>query len=142
MLQVGTKVRIKSGTFDGNNEPSMQDANGKYGVISDITSDLISVDIHGFEYPCTAEELEELPDGMLLYDDYEAIVVTDRYKAALIELLAAKVEMMVQSGDPESWYYGRVTVGNLANSRNLEFEYGGKADMPDDGLGQFGVIIE
>lgn len=142
MLQVGTKVRIKDGTFDGNEEPSMQEANGKYGVISDITSDLISVDIHGFEYPCVAEELEELPDGMLLYDDFEAVLITDRYKAALLELLAAEVEMMQQGDDSESWYYGRVTVGNLANNRNLEFEFGSEADTPDDGLGQFGIIIK
>lgn len=142
MLQVDSKVMIKDNAFPASDEPEDVALRGKFGKIVDIDGELIQADISGNISYLVEDEVEELPDGTLLYDDFEAVLITDRYKAALLELLAAEVEMMQQGDDSESWYYGRVTVGNLANNRNLEFEFGSEADTPDDGLGQFGIIIK
>lgn len=76
------------------------------------------------------------------YDDIE-VALTKRYTDALKAVLAAEVEMMGRAWpeDADLWYWGRATVGDLANVKSVEFQYGAKEDMPNDGLGRFAVIV-
>lgn len=78
-----------------------------------------------------------------VYDIDKTIELTDRYINALKELMAAECEMMQQgdSGFAGCWTWGRATVGDLA-FQHLEFEFGSDEDLPGDGLGRFGVIVE
>lgn len=63
-----------------------------------------------------------------------AIQLTDRYKAALIELAEAEIDMMRKSPgmDTESWTWGEVRVGDLASASSLEIIFGGDEDKPKD----------
>lgn len=59
--------------------------------------------------------------------DQEDLVLTERYKNALHELMAAELEMM-RHHEPEMagcWDWGVCTIGDLARKDALNFEYGG-----------------
>jgi hypothetical protein len=58
------------------------------------------------------------------YDTYLPVELSKRYVKALKELLAAMVEMM-----------------QAADDKSVEFQYGAKEDLPDDGLGRFAVVV-
>lgn len=75
------------------------------------------------------------------YDEETEIGLTPRFKAALIELMQAEIEMMskIPGFDPDSWHWGRCEIIDLALHRGLGFDYGSQVDMPRDGLGRFGV---
>ena len=69
--------------------------------------------------------------GPTFYGDH--ILMNDRMKAALIELMKAECEMLALTfpflSDQFAW--GRVRVGDLArNEDRFVFEYGGKGDHP------------
>lgn len=81
---------------------------------------------------------------MIAYYDCYAINLSRAYRNALKKVLIAEAKMM-QAQAPEDaacWYWGRVTVLNLANVQCVEFQYGAKEDIPDDGLGRFAVLVE
>ena len=59
--------------------------------------------------------------------------------------MAAECEMMAAQDNGEyadCWTWGRCIIGNLSDDANLLFHYGGPADQPDDGLGNFGVTTD
>ncbi len=76
------------------------------------------------------------------YDDI-SVELTPRYVAALIEIMVAECEMMAQQdpGNSDCWTWGRCFVGDLASVNGLDFHYGGDEDKPDDGLGDFAVLV-
>lgn len=64
--------------------------------------------------------------------DTENLVLTERYKSALNELMAAELEMM-REHEPDMadcWEWGVCHVGDLARKDGLEFTYGGNEDKP------------
>ena len=74
--------------------------------------------------------------------DTEMIEVTEDYIAALAGLMIAECEMM-RAAQPEfadCWTWGRVEILDFAQALSLAFSYGGDEDIPDDGLGSFGVL--
>lgn len=141
MLQVGSIVKVKDNAYEGSDDPADFEWRGKIGeVVGDYRDGTYEVRIGDNWLPLRADEIAPEP-GVVLYDKEPKIRTTERYQAALIELLRAEVEMMCQH-DPdwaETWTWGRVRVVDLANSRGLEFEFGGDEDMPNDGLGQFAI---
>ena len=69
---------------------------------------------------------------MLTYDQIE-LIETERFIAALEEVMRANMEMMIKS-DPEyadCWTWGVCYLPDLAIS-DISFEYGGEADKPED----------
>ena len=74
------------------------------------------------------------------YDD-RTVVLTERFKAALREVMASESEMMGdQCRYSDFWIWGRATVLDLSKKDGIEFEFGGDEDMPNDGLGAFAII--
>ncbi len=74
------------------------------------------------------------------YDDI-TIVLTERFKAALREVMASECDMMGSRGRySHCWTWGRATVLDLSTKGGIEFEFGGDDDLPDDGLGDFAII--
>lgn len=76
------------------------------------------------------------------FDDIP-VKITQRYIDALIELMAAEIEMM-KLADPDyadCWHWARCHVNNLAYEGALSFSFGGEEDDPEDDMGQFGVIV-
>jgi hypothetical protein len=75
--------------------------------------------------------------------DIDDVELSQGYVDALTGVLSAEVEMM-RAADPQyadDWYWGRAAVGNLADTRSIEFQYGAEENMPDDGHGRFAVIV-
>lgn len=66
-----------------------------------------------------------------LYDQ-QPIELTDRFVAALKELLLAELEMMRQNEPDQAhcWTWGICRINDLANMRGLDFEFGGEEDRP------------
>ncbi len=74
------------------------------------------------------------------YDD-RAIAITERFHAALCEVMEAECEMMGSQGKYYNcWTWGRSTVLDLSTRGGIEFEFGGDDELPKDELGAFGVI--
>ena len=59
--------------------------------------------------------------------DTEEIKITPRFKAALIELMKAKCEMMAinEPDNPYCWTWRICELGDPAKSCGLQFEFGG-----------------
>lgn len=75
--------------------------------------------------------------------DGDLIELTDGFMYA-IELLMKENVAMMKAGDPEyagCWYWGRCEIRDMSSSGAIRFFYGGIEDMPDDGGGQFALIV-
>ena len=81
---------------------------------------------------------------MMATFDGEPVPVTADMVAALVAWMRAECAMM-REHEPrfaDCWTWGRCTVGDLSSSTGgLRFEYGGDEDRPDDGLGDFAVVV-
>jgi len=80
---------------------------------------------------------------MAKFDGVE-LVLTERYKAALHELMRAELEMM-QQFEPEfaeEWVWGSCEVGDLVHNNSLIFIYGGEEDRPPKCIGVDTLIEE
>ena len=67
------------------------------------------------------------------YDQETIVQVSDEFIKALHDLMRAEMKMMIVA-DPEDadcWAWGICTVGDLASSTHLVFEYGGNDDKPE-----------
>ena len=64
--------------------------------------------------------------------DAKTLVLTDRYKNALHELMAAEIEMMrgYEPDSAECWTWGCCEVGDIADFKALGFFFGGEEDRP------------
>ena len=65
--------------------------------------------------------------------DTENLKLTPRFIEAVKELLRAELQMM-KDHEPENaecWTWGICEIGDLANARGLQFEFGGEDDKPD-----------
>lgn len=75
--------------------------------------------------------------------DLIVVNITDRFVEAVKELMEAKCEMMAQADTQyaDCWTWGRCVIHDLDSTTPMSFTYGGDEDMPDDGLGRFGVSV-
>ena len=77
------------------------------------------------------------------WDGKRTVEVTDRYKAALVELVEAEIEMMRRTPglNKECWTWGEATVGDLALANGLRLTFGGDVEKPKDLKEMSHVII-
>jgi len=75
--------------------------------------------------------------------DEELIELTEGFLYAVELLMKEKVTMMKDAVPEyaECWHWGRCKISALASHGGMQFNYGGIDDMPDDGGGQFAVIV-
>lgn len=75
--------------------------------------------------------------------DKEDLVLTERYKNALHELMLAELEMMREHEpeDAECWTWGFCKVGDIAKVNGLGFCFGGDDDKPE-GMTETTKVIE
>lgn len=75
--------------------------------------------------------------------DESRITLSPRMVAALIELMKAECELMGRVDDDKSlWHWGRCHVSDMSNRDGFSFEFGPHYDVPDDGLGRFGIASD
>jgi len=69
----------------------------------------------------------------ITYDRETIVQVSDEFVKALHDLMRAEMKMMI-AAEPDTadcWTWGICTVGDLASSKHLLFEYGGDEDKPE-----------